>query len=272
MMRERQRLEESHRRAEGARRRIGRCAGPARNGRRRGRRGDGRRRGKIHRELAQPRRGIAPAIHAVGRGRWLRHLSRSACGRGRHRKSGLGGNSFAHVHALGGAPRLQDRLSRRKRRRGRGHQIRDHSGEGRECLWLAEDRSGRASPRADFAVRRQCAPPYELCQRHRVSRDRPDHRDRRGRQGRAHRRLSRVRRGRPARQQNRKRGAHHASANRHRRAMPERTLAAPEPRSLLEHAARAALRNRTGKEEGGNRARTSARSAKSAGATRYALM
>ena len=57
-----------------------------------------------------------------------------------------------------------------------------------------------------------------FCQRHRLSGDRSVDRDRHSRQGCAHRRLSRVRRGRPARQQDRKRGAHHASADRHRRA------------------------------------------------------
>ena len=46
------------------------------------------------------------------------------------------------------------------------------------------------------------------------------------------------RRRRPARQQDRKRGAHHASADRHRGRLPDRTLAAPEPRQLLGHAAR----------------------------------
>ena len=39
------------------------------------------------------------------------------------------------------------------------------------------------------------------------------------------------RRRRPARQQDRKRGAHHASPDRHRGGLPDRALAAPEPRA-----------------------------------------
>jgi hypothetical protein len=42
----------------------------------------------------------------------------------------------------------------------------------------------------------------------------------------AHRHLPRLRRRRPAHQQDRLRGAHHARADRHRRAVPERPLAA----------------------------------------------
>ena len=46
----------------------------------------------------------------------------------------------------------------------------------------------------------------------------------------AHRHLPRVGRRRPARQQDRFGGAHHAPADQHRRAVPERPLAAPQPR------------------------------------------
>src|SRR5271166_3932557 len=55
-----------------------------------------------------------------------------------------------------------------------------------------------------------------------------------------HRHLSRVGCGRAARQQDRQRGAHHPHAERHCRAVPERALAAPEPRPRLFHAARPA--------------------------------
>ena len=44
------------------------------------------------------------------------------------------------------------------------------------------------------------------------------------------------RRGRPACQQDRKRGAHHPSAHRHRGGLPDRAQPAPEPRLLLGHA------------------------------------
>ena len=48
----------------------------------------------------------------------------------------------------------------------------------------------------------------------------------------ARRRLPRLRRRRPARQQDRFGGAHHAPPDRHRGAVPERPLAAPQPRRM----------------------------------------
>ena len=45
---------------------------------------------------------------------------------------------------------------------GAGHQIRDLAGQGRECLWLAEDRSRRAPAGAHLAVRFQCAAAHLL--------------------------------------------------------------------------------------------------------------
>jgi peptide chain release factor 2 len=73
-------------------------------------------------------------------------------------------------------------------------------------------------------------PPHQLRQRVRLSGSRRFDRDRdqSGRPARRH--LSRVRRRRPAHQQDRLRGAHHPPAQRHRRAVPERPLAAQEPR------------------------------------------
>ena len=47
----------------------------------------------------------------------------------------------------------------------------------------------------------------------------------------AHRHVPRVRRRRPARQQDRLGGAHHAPADRYRRRVPGRSLAAPQPRA-----------------------------------------
>jgi peptide chain release factor 2 len=52
---------------------------------------------------------------------------------------------------------------------------------------------------------------------------------------------SNARRGRPARQQDGQRGPDHPHAERHRRAVPERALTAPEPRPRLFNAARQAL-------------------------------
>ena len=50
-----------------------------------------------------------------------------------------------------------------------------------------------------------------------------------------------IGRRRPARQHHRQRGAHHPSADRHRRALPERAVAAQEPGDGLGDAAGAAL-------------------------------
>ena len=155
---------------------------------------------------------------------------------------------------------------------GAGHQIGDRARQGPKRLWLAEDRSGRAPAGAHLALRLQRAAPHELLVGHRLSGDRPDHRDRHSRQGRAHRRLSLVGRRRPARQQDRKRGAHHPSADRHRGVVPDRALAAPEPRHLLGHAAFAALRDRTEEEAGRNRRLHRREDRTSAGATRSAPM
>ena len=57
------------------------------------------------------------------------------------------------------------------------------------------------------------------------------HRDRR--QGPAHRHLPIERRRRPARQRHRFGGPHHAPADRHRRVVPERAVAAPQPDSAM---------------------------------------
>ena len=84
--------------------------------------------------------------------------------------------------------------------------------------------------------------------------DRRHDRDRHQRSGRAHRYLPLVRRRRPARQHHRLRGAHHPHPDRHRRPVPERALAAQEPRHGLGDAARAPLRGRAGEARGGRAA------------------
>ena len=73
-------------------------------------------------------------------------------------------------------------------------------------------------------------------------RGRRRHRDRDRRQGPPGRHLPLVRRRRPARQRHRLGGAHHAPADRHRRDLPERALAAPQPRRRDGRPAREALR------------------------------
>ena len=105
-----------------------------------------------------------------------------------------------------------------------------HPRQGRERLWLAEDRIGRAPAGAHLALRQQRAPPHELRQRLGLSGGRRLHRDRHQRRRRPHRHLPLVGRRRPARQHDRFRRAPHPHPDRHRRRLPERALAAQEPR------------------------------------------
>ena len=119
-------------------------------------------------------------------------------------------------------------------------------------------------------VRLERPAPHLVRERVRLSRGRrvDRGRDQPGRP--AHRHLPRLRRRRPARQQDRLRGAHHAPADRHRGAVPERPLAAPQPRRGDGDAEVAALRARAAQAPG--RARASSRTPRptSAGATRSA--
>ena len=104
------------------------------------------------------------------------------------------------------------------------------AGQGPQRLWLAQDRGRRAPAGAHLAVRLQRPPPYLVRQRQRLSGDRRPHRH--GHQGsrRAHRHLA-LERGRgPARQQDRIGGPPHPHPDQHRRVLPERPLAAQEPR------------------------------------------
>ena len=108
---------------------------------------------------------------------------------------------------------FQDRGHRLKRRRSRRHQERDHRDHRRLRLRLAAHRDRRASPGAQIALRFRQSPAHVVCIRVRVagSRRRHRHRDQSG--GPAHGRLPLERRRRPARQQDRVGGAHHASAD-----------------------------------------------------------
>ena len=65
------------------------------------------------------------------------------------------------------------------------------------------------------------------------------------------RHLPRLGRRRPARQQDRKRGPPHPSADRHRRRLPDRPLAAPQPGDRHGHAAGPPLRARAAEARGG---------------------
>ena len=79
-------------------------------------------------------------------------------------------------------------------------------------------------------VRFQRAAPHLVRERVRLSRGRRDDRDRDQPRGPAHRHLPRLGRRRPAREQDRFGGAHHAPADQHRGVVAERPLAAPQPR------------------------------------------
>ena len=135
--------------------------------------------------------------------------------------------------ALGRGARLQARVDRGEPGRGGRHQVGHHQGRRRQRLWLAQDRERRAPPGADLAVRQPGAPAHQLRLRLGLSGGRRHDRDRDQRQGPADRHLPRVGRRRPARQQDRQRGPPHPSADRDRGRLPERPLAAPQPRAGL---------------------------------------
>ncbi len=123
----------------------------------------------------------------------------------------------------GEASGLQDRADRVQRRRGRRHQERHHPLPGRVRLRLAAHRDRRAPPGAQIAVRFRQPPPHLVRLGVRLARDRRRDRDRDQSRRSARRHLPRQRRRRPARQQDRLGGAHHARAHRHRGAVPERS-------------------------------------------------
>ena len=126
---------------------------------------------------------------------------------------------------------------------------------GRERLRPVRRREGRAPARAPVAVRLRPPPPDELRGRRGGAggRGRRRGRDRRRRPPGRH--LPRLRRRRPARQQDRLRGAHHAPPDGHRRAVPERALAVLQPGDGDGDAARQAARARGARTPGGDRAR-----------------
>ena len=99
---------------------------------------------------------------------------------------------------------------------------------GRERLRRARRRARRAPPGAPQPVRLGPPPPDELRAGRRGARAAARRSDRDRRQRSAHRHVPLLGRRRTARQQDRLRRAHHAPADRHRRAVPERALAARE--------------------------------------------
>ena len=123
---------------------------------------------------------------------------------------------------------------------------------GDERLRAAAIRDRRAPAGAHLAVRRQRAPPHLVRLGVRLPaggrRNQDRHQDSTIC---ASTRSVRQRRRRAARQHDGFGGAHHALPHRHRGAVPERALAAQEPRQRHEAASRAPLRVRAGKEARG---------------------
>ena len=254
-MRERQELDDRHRarskriereleeqyRADRARRGRGRQASSPRPKRRSRRCARGR---------APPGRDAA-----VGRGRRQRHLSRDPCRRRRHREPGLGRDAAAHVCALGGA-----------RTATRSRVLEEHAGE-EAGIKSATIQSRATTPMAGSRPNRACTgwcasrPIDSNARRHtsfasvwvypvvddkiEIDVNEGDCRiDTYRSPGAGGQHVNTTEFG----------GAHHPSADRHRRRLPERALAAQEPGHRLEHAARAALRGGAAEARGGGRA------------------
>ena len=155
----------------------------------------------------------------VRRGRRRRH---DPGRRGRHRRAGLGRDPPAHVPPLGRGPRLPDGGARNEPRRGVRDQVGDVHCEGRQRVRDPQGGARQAPPRPAQPVRLGAPPAHELRagDRRAAASRRRHSRDRRRRS--PHRHVPLVRRRRPAREQDRLGGAHHAHAVGHRRRGSER--------------------------------------------------
>ena len=206
---------------------------------------------------AQGRR-RAPRTRSVAlrRSRSQRQLSRSACRRRRHREPGLGQHAAAHVYALGRAARLQGRDDGGDAgRRSRASSPRPLQVKGRNAYgWLKTEngvhRLVRISP-FDSNARRHtsfaCVDVYPVIDdRIQIDVKEADVRVDT---------LRAQRRRRAARQQDGIGDPADAYPDQHRGLLPERPLAAPQPRAGLGHAARAALRARIEEARGEGRHR-----------------
>jgi peptide chain release factor 2 len=79
-----------------------------------------------------------------------------------------GNDCYVEIHAGAGGTESQDWASMLFRMYTRWAERKGFKWElmeGRKCLWLVQDRVGRASPGTDFALRLQCPSAHELCQR-----------------------------------------------------------------------------------------------------------
>ena len=161
-MRERRRLEEAIGATRAIEQRAGRHGRADRNGRGRGRRGAGRRRGRRARRARRAGRARQGRGAARRRGRRQRHLYRGQCRRRRHREPGLGRDAAAHVHALGRAARHEGRAGRPSFGRAGRDQVGDPADQGRERLWLCQDRERRPPAGPDQPLRQLGAAPHQL--------------------------------------------------------------------------------------------------------------
>src|SRR5882724_7653718 len=170
--------------------------------------------------------------------------------RGRHRVAGLGADAHAHVPPLVRACGLQGGGRGPAARRRGGHQVRHHRGDRRLRLRLSQGRGGRAPSHPHLALRRLEPPPDVV----RLRRGDAGGRRRRGHHPRgraARRRLSLVGAGGAGREHGGLRGADHAPADGDRGGLPERALAAPQPRHRAPHSEGAPLRGGVEQAEGG---------------------
>ena len=185
----------------------------------------------------------AAAAEAAAAARPRRRAQRLRRDPRRHRRRGVGAvrrRPAAHVPALRGTPALADGDRLRQRIRPRRLQGGDRAHRRGRRVFAIEVRVGRAPRAARPRNRGAGAHPHVGVHGRRATRGRRTRRDRDRPRRDPRGRLPLVRRGRPAREQDRIGGADHAPAHRHRRRMPGRPLAAPQPRSRDEGARRAA--------------------------------
>ena len=184
----------------------------ARRDGRRGRVAAGRGRGadRVGRGAARRARGAAAVLRPLRRRRRARDGQRR---RRRHRRAGLGRDGAADADALGREARLRGRAAGGERGRGGRHQVGDLPRSRRERLRAVRRREGRAPAGAAVAVRLGPPPPDELRGRRGRAGRRGHRRGRDRRRRPAGRHLPRLGRRRPARQQDRLGGAHHAPAD-----------------------------------------------------------
>ena len=189
-------------------------------------------------ELDELRARIDAAGSSRSRHCWCRRIRTTSANVFLEIRAGTGGDEaaifagdlFRMYSRYAEAKRLEARNSQRTSRRTRRLQG-DHQPHRRRArLQPAEVRIGRASRAARAANRIAGAHPHVGLHRRDTARGRRSRRHRHPEERSAHRHVSFVRCRRPARQQDRLRGASHAHPNRPRRGVSGRAFATQEPR------------------------------------------